>query len=63
MGTAMLALDQSFFYYPSLFSYIDWVMLLGMTMSVIGAQTFKLLAFQNQAASKLQVLGNLQMVY
>lgn len=32
-------------------------------MSVIGAQAFKLLAFQNQAASKLQVLGNLQMVY
>ena len=38
-------------------------MLLGMTLSVIGAQSFKLLAFQNQAASKLQVLGNLQMVY
>lgn len=53
MGTAMLALDQSFFFYPSLFSFVDWVMLLGMTMSVIGAQTFKLLAFQNQAASKL----------
>ena len=38
-------------------------MLFGMTLSVIGAQVFKLLAFQNQAASKLQVLGNLQMVY
>jgi drug/metabolite transporter (DMT)-like permease len=63
MGTSMLALDQSFFYYPSIFSSLDWVMLIGMTMSVIGAQTFKLWAFQNQTASKLQVLGNLQMVY
>jgi len=43
----MLALDQSFFYYPSIFSGLDWVMLIGMTMSVIGAQTFKLWAFQN----------------
>ncbi len=63
MGTAMLCLDQSFVKFPAMFSAIDWVMLLGMTFSVIGAQTFKLLAFQNQAASKLQVLGNLQMVY
>lgn len=63
MGTAMFCLDQSFFYYPQRFTTTDWVMLLGMTLSVIGSQTFKLLAFQNQAASKLQVLGNLQMVY
>ena len=63
MATAMLMLNQSFFYYPSIFSAVDWVMMLGMTLSVIGAQSFKLKAFQNQAASKLQVLGNLQMVY
>lgn len=63
MGTAMWALGQSFMYYPAIFSMVDWVMLLGMTLSVIGSQTFKLLAFQNQAASKLQVIGNLQMVY
>lgn len=37
MGTAMLMLDQSFFYFPSIFSYVDWIMLLGMTLSVIGA--------------------------
>ena len=53
MATAMVVLGQSFFYYPSMFSAIDWIMLLGMTLSVIGAQSFKLLAFQNQAASKL----------
>ena len=53
MATAMVVLGQSFFYYPSMFSVIDWMMLLGMTLSVIGAQSFKLLAFQNQAASKL----------
>ena len=53
MATAMLCLNQSFVKFPAMFSAIDWVMLLGMTFSVIGAQTFKLLAFQNQAASKL----------
>lgn len=63
MATAMVMLNQSFLYYPSVFSAVDWLMLFGMTLSVIGAQTFKLLAFQNQAASKLQVIGNLQMVY
>ena len=63
MAAAMIVLNQSFTYYPSVFSIVDWLMLLGMTLSVIGAQSFKLMAFQNQAASKLQVLGNLQMVY
>jgi len=43
----MLALDQSFFYYPSIFTPIDWLMLMGMTLSVIGAQTMKLYSFQN----------------
>ena len=46
MATAMLCLNQSFVYYPMLFSAIDWIMLFGMTLSVIGAQTFKLKAFQ-----------------
>ena len=63
MATAMLCLDQSFLAYPARFSMGDWLMLFGMTLSVIGAQTCKLYAFQNQAASKLQVVGNLQMVY
>ena len=63
MAAAMIVLNQAFTYYPSVFSVVDWLMLLGMTLSVIGAQSFKLMAFQNQAASKLQVLGNLQMVY
>ena len=63
MATAMLCLNQSFLYYPMRFSLIDWIMLFGMTLSVIGAQTFKLKAFQKQEASKLQVIGNLQMVY
>ena len=45
MGTAMVMLKQSFTYYPSIFTAVDWIMLLGMTMSVIGAQAFKLLAF------------------
>lgn len=63
MATAMLCLNQSFLYYPSRFSLIDWIMLFGMTLSVIGAQTCKLLSYQNQEASKLQVIGNLQMVY
>lgn len=58
----MLALDQSFFYYPSIFTAVDWIMLMGMTLSVIGAQTTKLYSFQSQTASKLQVLGNLGMV-
>ncbi len=53
MATAMLCLNQSFVKFPAMFTALDWVMLLGMTFSVIGAQTFKLLAFQNQAASKL----------
>lgn len=47
MATAMILLNQSFTYFPSLFSLVDWVMLLGMTLSVIGAQSFKLMAFQN----------------
>ena len=38
-------------------------MLLSMSLSVIGAQSCRLLAYQNQLASKLQVLGNLQMIY
>ena len=45
MATAMLCLNQSFVYYPMRFSLVDWLMLFGMTMSVIGAQTFKLMAF------------------
>ena len=45
MATAMVMLNQSFLFYPSIFSLVDWVMLFGMTMSVIGAQAFKLLAF------------------
>lgn len=45
MATAMLCLNQTFWYFPSLFTGLDWLMLLGMTLSVIGAQTFKLLAF------------------
>ena len=59
MATAMLCLGQSFVYFPLLFNWVDWLMLFGMTLSVIGSQVFKLLAFQNQEASKLQVLGNL----
>ena len=59
----MVMTNQTFMYYPSVFTGVDWVILLGMTLSVIGAQTFKLKAFQNQTASKLQVLGNLPMVY
>ena len=45
MATAMVVLNQSFTHYPSMFSAVDWMMLLGMTLSVIGAQSFKLLAF------------------
>ena len=45
MATAMVVLNQSFTYYPKMFSAVDWMMLLGMTLSVIGAQSFKLLAF------------------
>ena len=41
----MLCLDQTFGFFPSMFSAIDWLMLLGMTFSVIGAQTFKLKAY------------------
>ena len=63
MGIIMVMMKKSFLYYPSIFSVVDWFMLLGMTLCVIGAQTFKLKAFQNQTASKLQVLGNLPMVY
>ena len=37
MATAMLCLNQTFGYYPSIFTGVDWVMLFGMTMSVIGA--------------------------
>jgi len=47
MATAMLCLDQSFLYYPSRFSLLDWTLLFGMTLSVIGAQTCKLLSYQN----------------
>ena len=47
MATAMMCLNQTFFYYPSIFTVTDWIMLFGMTLSVIGAQVFKLLAFQN----------------
>ena len=63
MGIIMVMMKKSFLYYPSIFGVVDWLMLLGMTLCVIGAQTFKLKAFQNQTASKLQVLGNLPMVY
>ena len=59
----MLILDQSFTYWPLQFTIRDWLMVLGMSLSVILSSTFKLLAFQNQKASKLQVLGNLCMVY
>lgn len=37
MATAMLALNQTFLHYPSVFTSTDWLMLFGMTMSVIGA--------------------------
>ena len=63
MGTAMLVLDQRFTYWLGVFTWVDWVMILGMSLSVILSNTFKLLAFQNQKACKLQVLGNLCMVY
>ena len=63
MATVMVALKQSFMHYPTVFTWTDWLVLSGMTVSVIGAQTCKLKAFQNQTASKLQVLGNLPMVY
>ena len=33
----MVSLGQSFLYYPSVFTPVDWIMLLGMTLSVIGA--------------------------
>ena len=45
MATAMYLLGQSFWFYPSIFTGLDWLLLLGMTISVIGAQTCKLLAF------------------
>lgn len=45
MGTAMLVLDQSFTYWPSVFTWVDWIMILGMSLSVILSNTFKLLAF------------------
>ena len=47
MGTAMLILDQSFMYWPLRFTWTDWLMILGMSLSVILSNTFKLLAFQN----------------
>lgn len=47
MGTAMLVLDQSFTYWLGVFTWVDWVMILGMSLSVILSNTFKLLAFQN----------------
>lgn len=45
MGTTMVCLGQSFLEYPLIFTKWDWLILLGMTFSVIGAQTFKLKAF------------------
>jgi hypothetical protein len=45
MATSMMALNQSFSEYPLRFTLTDWIMLFGMTLSVIGAQTFKLKAF------------------
>ena len=62
-GTAMLILNQSFTEWLYIFDWKDWLMMFGMAISVILSNTFKLLAFQNQKASKLQVLGNLCMVY
>lgn len=63
MGTVMIITGQSFTYFLYKFSLLDWAILLGMALSVIGAQTTKLYSYQNQAASKLQVMGNLPMVY
>ena len=63
MGAPMVFFGQSFLYYPSIFTAVDWVMLLSMSLSTIWAQSCRLLAYQNQLASKLQVLGNLQMIY
>ena len=49
----MLILNQSFTEWLYIFDWKDWLMMFGMSISVILSNTFKLLAFQNQKASKL----------
>ena len=37
MGIVMVVLKQTFMYYPLVFTKLDWLLLAGMTFSVIGA--------------------------